>query len=104
MFGIQRTTRDMTDAASAKRGKKNIKGAHSGTVEPCVLWCPKGLQAHGFESCLRSECRLGFLTRSNGFLAGSPVYIKAAHARTFTPSAYVTTHPKGTHRFSRPAC
>ncbi|MPC62569.1 hypothetical protein E2C01_056655 [Portunus trituberculatus] len=28
------------------------------------------LQAHGFESCPRSECRLGFLTRGNGFLAG----------------------------------
>ncbi|MPC27570.1 hypothetical protein E2C01_020745 [Portunus trituberculatus] len=23
---------------------------------------PRGLQAHGFESCPRSECRLGFLT------------------------------------------
>ncbi|MPC91135.1 hypothetical protein E2C01_086152 [Portunus trituberculatus] len=30
----------------------------------------EGLQAHGFESCLRSECRLGFLTRDNDFLAG----------------------------------
>ncbi|MPC45449.1 hypothetical protein E2C01_039148 [Portunus trituberculatus] len=29
-----------------------------------------GLQAHGFESCPRSECRLGFFTRGNGFLAG----------------------------------
>ncbi|MPC52673.1 hypothetical protein E2C01_046549 [Portunus trituberculatus] len=28
-------------------------------------WGPRGLQAHGFESCPRSECRLG-----NGFLAG----------------------------------
>ncbi|MPC20143.1 hypothetical protein E2C01_013074 [Portunus trituberculatus] len=27
-----------------------------------------GLQAHGFESCPRSKCRLGFLTRGNGFL------------------------------------
>ncbi|MPC24737.1 hypothetical protein E2C01_017831 [Portunus trituberculatus] len=42
-----------------------------GTVEPCVLWDPRGLQAHGFESCPRSECRLGFLTRGNGFLSGS---------------------------------
>ncbi|MPC13311.1 hypothetical protein E2C01_006042 [Portunus trituberculatus] len=25
---------------------------------------------HGFESCLLSECRLGFLIRGNGFLAG----------------------------------
>ncbi|MPC92821.1 hypothetical protein E2C01_087931 [Portunus trituberculatus] len=25
---------------------------------------------HGFESCPRSECRLGFLTQDNGFLAG----------------------------------
>ncbi|MPC91695.1 hypothetical protein E2C01_086751 [Portunus trituberculatus] len=39
-----------------------------GTVEPYLLWGPRGLQAHGFESCSRSECRLGFLTRSNGFL------------------------------------
>ncbi|MPD00290.1 hypothetical protein E2C01_095751 [Portunus trituberculatus] len=31
---------------------------------------PRGLEAHGFESCQRSECRLGFLTRGNGFLAG----------------------------------
>ncbi|MPC51378.1 DE-cadherin [Portunus trituberculatus] len=38
-------------------------------VEPCVLWGPKGLQAHGFESCPRSVCRLGFLTRGNGVLA-----------------------------------
>ncbi|MPC80932.1 hypothetical protein E2C01_075530 [Portunus trituberculatus] len=29
----------------------------------------EGLQAHGFESCPRSECRLGILTRGNGFLA-----------------------------------
>ncbi|MPC79587.1 hypothetical protein E2C01_074122 [Portunus trituberculatus] len=29
-----------------------------------------GLQAHGFESCPRYECRLGFLTRGNRFLAG----------------------------------
>ncbi|MPC68870.1 hypothetical protein E2C01_063080 [Portunus trituberculatus] len=50
--------------------KSSIWGRH-GTVEPCVLWGPRGLQqAHGFESCPRSECRLGFLTRDNGFLAG----------------------------------
>ncbi|MPC28104.1 hypothetical protein E2C01_021299 [Portunus trituberculatus] len=36
-------------------------------------WGPRGLQAHGFESCPRSECRLGFLTRGNGFLAGEHV-------------------------------
>ncbi|MPC46656.1 hypothetical protein E2C01_040381 [Portunus trituberculatus] len=41
-----------------------------GTVEPCVLWGPRGLQAHGFESCPQSECRLGFLTQGNGFLEG----------------------------------
>ncbi|MPC77369.1 hypothetical protein E2C01_071821 [Portunus trituberculatus] len=41
-----------------------------GTVEPCLLWGPRGLQAHGFESCPWSECRLGFLTQGNGFLAG----------------------------------
>ncbi|MPC77522.1 hypothetical protein E2C01_071979 [Portunus trituberculatus] len=39
-------------------------------MEPCVLWDPRGLQAHGFESCPRSECRFGFLTKGNGFLAG----------------------------------
>ncbi|MPC79099.1 hypothetical protein E2C01_073612 [Portunus trituberculatus] len=27
-----------------------------------MLWGPRGLQAHGFECCPRSECRLGFLT------------------------------------------
>ncbi|MPC46093.1 hypothetical protein E2C01_039802 [Portunus trituberculatus] len=42
----------------------------SGTVEPCVLWGPSGLQAHGFEFYPRSTCRLGFLTRGNGFLSG----------------------------------
>ncbi|MPC77044.1 hypothetical protein E2C01_071483 [Portunus trituberculatus] len=25
----------------------------------------EGLQAYGFESCPRSECRLGFLTQKN---------------------------------------
>ncbi|MPC49744.1 hypothetical protein E2C01_043556 [Portunus trituberculatus] len=30
----------------------------------------EGFQAHRFESCPQSECRLGFLTRGNGFLAG----------------------------------
>ncbi|MPC77627.1 hypothetical protein E2C01_072085 [Portunus trituberculatus] len=39
-------------------------------MEPYVLWDPRGLQAYGFESCPRSECKLGFLTRGNGFLAG----------------------------------
>ncbi|MPC46946.1 Sialin [Portunus trituberculatus] len=38
-------------------------------TEPCALWDPRGLQAHGFESCPWSECRLGFLTQGNGFLA-----------------------------------
>ncbi|MPC86109.1 hypothetical protein E2C01_080925 [Portunus trituberculatus] len=46
------------------------KKGRRGTVEPCVLWGPRDLQAHGFESCPRSEYRLGFLTRGNGFLAG----------------------------------
>ncbi|MPC96184.1 hypothetical protein E2C01_091426 [Portunus trituberculatus] len=41
-----------------------------GTVEPRVLWGPRGLQAHGFKSYPRSGCGLGFLTRSNDFLAG----------------------------------
>ncbi|MPC80193.1 hypothetical protein E2C01_074764 [Portunus trituberculatus] len=44
-------------------------GGRRGTVEPCVLWGPRGLLVHGFESCPRSECRLGYLTRGNGFLA-----------------------------------
>ncbi|MPC13863.1 hypothetical protein E2C01_006612 [Portunus trituberculatus] len=40
-----------------------------------MLWGPRGLQAHGFEACPRSECRLGFLTRGQGFLADfSPLY------------------------------
>ncbi|MPC38105.1 hypothetical protein E2C01_031607 [Portunus trituberculatus] len=30
--------------------------------EPCVLWGPRGLQAHGFESCPRSESRLTFIS------------------------------------------
>ncbi|MPD01503.1 hypothetical protein E2C01_097035 [Portunus trituberculatus] len=46
-----------------------IKRGHRGTVEPCVLWGPRGLQAHGFKSCPRSECRLAFLTRGKDFLA-----------------------------------
>ncbi|MPC17686.1 hypothetical protein E2C01_010550 [Portunus trituberculatus] len=41
-----------------------------GTVELCVLWGPRGLQAHEFESCPWSKCKLGFLTQGNGFLAG----------------------------------
>ncbi|MPC69039.1 hypothetical protein E2C01_063252 [Portunus trituberculatus] len=38
-------------------------------MEPSVLWGPRGLEAHGFESCPRSEGKLGFLIRGNGFLA-----------------------------------
>ncbi|MPC38196.1 hypothetical protein E2C01_031700 [Portunus trituberculatus] len=30
----------------------------------------RGVSKHEFEFCPRSECRLGFLTRGNGFLAG----------------------------------
>ncbi|MPC67289.1 hypothetical protein E2C01_061462 [Portunus trituberculatus] len=45
-------------------------GGRCGTVEPCLLWGPQGLQAHEFESCPRSEYRLGFLTWGNGFLVG----------------------------------
>ncbi|MPC23666.1 hypothetical protein E2C01_016725 [Portunus trituberculatus] len=37
---------------------------------------PRGLQAHGFESCPRSECRLGFLTRGNGFLADTTINLQ----------------------------
>ncbi|MPC52667.1 hypothetical protein E2C01_046543 [Portunus trituberculatus] len=48
-----------------------MKKCCRGVVEPCLFWGPRDLQAHGFESCPRSECRLGFLTRGNGFLAGS---------------------------------
>ncbi|MPC92387.1 hypothetical protein E2C01_087475 [Portunus trituberculatus] len=54
-----------------------------GTVEPYMLWGPRGLQAHGFESCPRSECRLGFLTRGNGFLA-APLTGYMNH-KTFVP-------------------
>ncbi|MPC66778.1 hypothetical protein E2C01_060931 [Portunus trituberculatus] len=32
-----------------------------------MLSGPRGHQAHEFESCPRSECRLGFLTLGNGF-------------------------------------
>ncbi|MPC82629.1 hypothetical protein E2C01_077305 [Portunus trituberculatus] len=39
------------------------------TVDSYALWGLRGLQAHGFEFCPRSECRLGFLTRGSGFLA-----------------------------------
>ncbi|MPC90923.1 hypothetical protein E2C01_085927 [Portunus trituberculatus] len=39
-------------------------------MEPCLLWDPRGLKAHGFQSCPRTKCRLGFLTWGNGFLAG----------------------------------
>ncbi|MPC34347.1 hypothetical protein E2C01_027732 [Portunus trituberculatus] len=60
---------DRADAATKTVATLN-HGGRRGTVEPCVLWDPSGLQAHGFESCPRSECRLGFLTRGNGFLAG----------------------------------
>ncbi|MPC24697.1 hypothetical protein E2C01_017784 [Portunus trituberculatus] len=36
----------------------------------------EGLQVHGFKSCPRSECRLGFLTRGNGFLLSDRRYPK----------------------------
>ncbi|MPC42059.1 hypothetical protein E2C01_035671 [Portunus trituberculatus] len=42
-----------------------------GICKPCVLWGPRGLQVHGFESCPQSKCSLGFLTRGNGFLAAT---------------------------------
>ncbi|MPC88478.1 hypothetical protein E2C01_083383 [Portunus trituberculatus] len=51
------------DPESPNRGRR-------GTVEPCALWGLRGLQALGFESCPRSECRMGFLIRGNAFLAG----------------------------------
>ncbi|MPD03468.1 hypothetical protein E2C01_099108 [Portunus trituberculatus] len=35
----------------------------------CALGSEGSLSAR-FESCPRPECRLGFLTRGNGFLAG----------------------------------
>ncbi|MPC42853.1 Kinesin-like protein Klp10A [Portunus trituberculatus] len=37
-----------------------------------MLWGLRGLQAHRFESCPRSECSLGFLTQGNGFLTAIP--------------------------------
>ncbi|MPC72456.1 hypothetical protein E2C01_066762 [Portunus trituberculatus] len=46
------------------------EGGRHGTVESCVLWGLRGLQAHEFESCPRSECRSGFLIRGNSFLVG----------------------------------
>ncbi|MPC28299.1 hypothetical protein E2C01_021500 [Portunus trituberculatus] len=65
-----------------------------GTVEPCVLWGSRGLQA---ESCPRSECRFGFLTLGNGFLATSgaiihgpaEVYIKTGSTLVLTCSAAI---------------
>ncbi|MPC98552.1 hypothetical protein E2C01_093926 [Portunus trituberculatus] len=54
-----------------------------------------GLQVHGFESCPRSECRLGFLTRGNGFLAVAigvsvAVHITASHCQA--GAITTTTH------------
>ncbi|MPC66369.1 hypothetical protein E2C01_060516 [Portunus trituberculatus] len=37
-----------------ERVEMQQEGGRRGTVEPCVLWDPIGLQAHGFESCPRS--------------------------------------------------
>ncbi|MPC64098.1 hypothetical protein E2C01_058209 [Portunus trituberculatus] len=59
------------EARIGRKGRED-KGRR-GTVEPCVLRDPRALQAHGFESCPRSECRLGFLTQGNGFLADAAV-------------------------------
>ncbi|MPC72787.1 hypothetical protein E2C01_067100 [Portunus trituberculatus] len=53
-----------------KPTRKNVVTAierYSGTMRALGS---EDLQAHGFESCPRSECRLGFLTQGNGFLAG----------------------------------
>ncbi|MPC92372.1 hypothetical protein E2C01_087458 [Portunus trituberculatus] len=68
---------DQCHEAGGRKGQAGVKEMwketsknRRGTVEPCLLWGLKGLQALGFESCPRSECRLGFLTRGNGFLAG----------------------------------
>ncbi|MPC10493.1 hypothetical protein E2C01_003130 [Portunus trituberculatus] len=68
--------------ACATNGRKLNSASHTlfkCTVEPCVLWGPRSLQVHGFESCPRSECRLGFLTRGNGFLAAWQVPRAGCH-------------------------
>ncbi|MPC91420.1 hypothetical protein E2C01_086456 [Portunus trituberculatus] len=64
---------------------RNFMG-RCGTVEPCALWDPRGLQAHGFKSCPRSECKLGFLTWGKSFLAGQLSDAKDCPLVPTTPS------------------
>ncbi|MPC52470.1 hypothetical protein E2C01_046340 [Portunus trituberculatus] len=66
----KRCRRTAVEVPEKNLGKLNKSNSSRGIVEPCVLWGPRDLQAHGFESCPWSECRLGFLTQGNGFLAG----------------------------------
>ncbi|MPD01610.1 hypothetical protein E2C01_097144 [Portunus trituberculatus] len=75
------------------------------SVEPCVLWGPSGLQAHGFESCPRSECRLGFLTRGNGFLAARTraiVFSLQTHDAKYSFRRGRVSYPG--HREAGPGC
>ncbi|MPC36624.1 hypothetical protein E2C01_030090 [Portunus trituberculatus] len=62
-------------------GYAHNQGRH-GTVEPCVLWDPRDLQALGFESWPRSEYRLGFLTKGKSFL----VTADSTSSRVYGPS------------------
>ncbi|MPC63791.1 hypothetical protein E2C01_057894 [Portunus trituberculatus] len=54
-----------TDLRVCLKGHK--PPSYSGTMRALGS---EGLQAHGFESCPRSECKLGFLTWGNSFLVG----------------------------------
>ncbi|MPC65373.1 hypothetical protein E2C01_059507 [Portunus trituberculatus] len=72
---VQRGGGIVVVASSGSAYGRVERGGRRGTVETCLLWGPRGLQAQGFESYPRSECRLGFLTRGNrvGFeIGGTP--------------------------------
>ncbi|MPC34661.1 hypothetical protein E2C01_028056 [Portunus trituberculatus] len=66
----QEEERDDEKIMKATIIKNKISQGCCGAVEQCVLWALKGLKVDGFESCPRSECRVGFLTWGNSFLAG----------------------------------
>ncbi|MPC65876.1 Myosin IC heavy chain [Portunus trituberculatus] len=67
---LQQIFIDLTLKSEQEEYNAEVRDRDLGTVKPCMLWGLRGLQAHGFESCPWSECRLGFLTQGNGFLAG----------------------------------
>ncbi|MPC58176.1 hypothetical protein E2C01_052171 [Portunus trituberculatus] len=51
-----------------------------------------GLQVHEFESSPRSECRLGFLTRANGFLEEQGATTAGSYAAKTTCTAVSQTY------------